>query len=84
MKIVLHVDRLVLDGVTVEQPRLLRRALERELAQQLTSRGLSPQLRGGAHPHIRGGDIALGRDPHPAKLGSQIAAAVYRGIGRAK
>lgn len=84
MKIVLHIDRLVLDGVTVEQPRVLRREPEWELTQRLTSGGLSPELRGGAHPHIRGGDIALGRDAHPTKLGSQIAGAVYRGIGRAR
>ena len=85
MKIVLPIDRLVLDGSAVEPTRVLRRELERELTQRLTSGGLSPELRGGGlHPHIRGGDIALGRDAHPAKLGSQIAGAVYRGIGRAR
>ena len=85
MKIHLHIDRLVLDGVAVEQPRVLRAALERELAGRLRQGGLSRDLRpGGATPSVRGGAIELGHGSHPGRLGTQIAGAVYRGIGAGK
>ena len=85
MNIHLHIERLVLDGVAVDQPRILRRALERELTSRLMEGGLLPELRsGGAVPHVRGGAIELSQRSHPARLGSQIAGAVYRGIGARK
>ena len=85
MKIHLRIERLVLDGVSVHQPRLLRAALEQELAGQLMQGGLSPELRsGGALPSVRGGAIELGQGSNPARLGTQIAGAVYRGIGARK
>ena len=56
MKIHLHIERLVLDGVAVDQPRVLRTAMEQELAGRLKEGGLSPELRsGGAVPSVRGG-----------------------------
>jgi len=85
MKIHLHIERLVLDGVAVDQPRILREALAQELTSRLTEGGLSPELRpGGALPYLRGGAIELGQGSHPARLGTQIAGAVYRGIGARK
>jgi hypothetical protein len=85
MKIHLHIERLVLEGVAVDQPRILGKALERELTTRLREGGLSPDLRsGGAVPHVRGGAIKLGQGSHPAGLGTQIAGAVYRGIGARK
>ena len=85
MKIHLHIERLVLDRVAVDQPRILRRALERGLTSRLMEGGLSPDLRsGGAVPSVRGGAIELGQGSPSARLGSQIAAAVYRGIGARK
>jgi hypothetical protein len=85
MKIHLHIERLVLDGVAVDQPRILRKALEQELTSRLMEGGLLPELRsGGAVQHVRGGAIELSQRSHPARLGSQIAGAVYRGIGARK
>lgn len=87
MKINLHIERLVLEGVQADQPRLLRQALEQELTGRLREGGLAQELsRGGAVPHVDGGSIGLdqGTRSHPAKLGTQIAGAVYRGIGGAK
>jgi hypothetical protein len=85
MKIYLHIERLVLDGVAVEQPRVLRRALEKELSRRLMDGGLSPEFRtGGAVARVHGGSIELGKGSNPAKLGTQIAGAVYRGIGASK
>jgi hypothetical protein len=85
MKIHLHIERLVLDGVAVDHPRVLRAALEQELTGRLTEGGLSPELRrSGAVPSMGAGAIELGRSSNPAKLGTQIAGAVYRGIGARK
>jgi hypothetical protein len=85
MKIHLHIERVVLDGVPVDQPRILRKALEQELTSRLMKGGLLPELRsGGAVPHVHGGAIELSQRSHPARLGSQIAGAVYRGIGARK
>jgi hypothetical protein len=85
MKIHLHIERLILDGVAVDQPRILSKALEQELAGRLMEGGLSPELRsGGAVSSVRGGAIELGHGSHPAKLGTQIAGEVYRGIGARK
>lgn len=85
MKISLHIERLVLDGVAADQPQIMRRALERELTGRLTEGGLSPEIRlGGAVPSVRGGAIELGPSSSPQRLGSQIARAVYLGIGARK
>jgi hypothetical protein len=85
MKIHLHIERLVLDGVAVDQPRILHRALELELTNRLMEGGLSPELRsGGAVPRVRGGAIELSQSSNSARLGTQIAGAVYRGIGARK
>jgi hypothetical protein len=85
MKIHLHIQRLVLDGIPADQPRLLRQAFERELTSRLLEGGLSPEFRsGGAVPKVDGGAISLGHDCRPARLGTQIAGAVYRGIGAGK
>jgi hypothetical protein len=82
MTIKLHIERVVLDGVPVEHPRVLRRALEKELIQQLRQGSLSREFRkGGAVPYVGGGTIEIGREQNAAKLGSQIAQGVYRGIG---
>jgi hypothetical protein len=82
MKITVHIERVVLDGVPVEQPRLLRSALERELKERLREGGLSPELRQDvAVPYVGGGAISIARKQPAARLGSQIAGAVYRGIG---
>ena len=82
MTIKLHIERVILDGVPVDHPRALRSALERELSQHLRQGGLSAEFRnGGAVPHVSGGSIEIGREQSSAKLGRQIAAGVYRGIG---
>jgi hypothetical protein len=85
MKIHLHIERVVLDGVAVDRPRILRRALERELTSRLKEGGLSPELRsGGAIPRASGGGIELDKSSNSTKLGAQIASAVHRGIGARK
>ena len=82
MKIKVHIERVVLDGVPAAEPRLLRRALQKELTQKLTEGGLSQEFRhGGAVPFVGGGSIEIGKAHLASKLGTQVAGAVYRGIG---
>jgi len=85
MKINVHIERVILDGVPVDRPRLLRGALEKELTHQLTQGGLSAEFgHGCAVPYVAGGGIGLRENDPSARLGTQIANAVYRGIGARK
>jgi hypothetical protein len=84
MHIVLHIERLVLNGISVGpgDRRALEQALTGELSQLLMSGGLSPALLGGgALPSIRAGSIALDPIPSGNRLGAQVAHAVHTGIG---
>lgn len=84
MNINLHIERLVLDGVNVEQQQsaLLQQAVQTELARLLATGGLSRDFAGGlAVPRISAPNIPLAVDIHPAQLGEQIARSVYGGIG---
>jgi hypothetical protein len=84
MKITVHIERLVLDGLTVtpaERPAM-RVAVEKELTRLLARDGLSHQLRSaGALPRVTGGNLRLSQGNKPAQLGRQVARAVHSGIG---
>jgi hypothetical protein len=85
MKIHVHIERVILEGVAVDRPRLLRGALEKELTHQLTEGGLSAEFQhGGAAPRVSGGGIKFAEGHPSARLGTEIANAVYRGIGARK
>ncbi len=87
MNLSIHIERLVLEGLNLVtgQRELLQAALEAELARLLVADGLSPDLAsGGARPSLQAGSIQPASDGNPARLGQQIAQAVYQGIGRAK
>jgi hypothetical protein len=84
MRINVHIERLVLDGLPVSrlQGPMVRAAVEGELSRLLSAGGLSHEFQyGGAVPAVRGGNLRLSGDRHPGKLGQQIAGAVYGGIG---
>lgn len=82
MKIYLHIERLVLEGLPVGRLHVLRQALQRELATRLMQEGLSPDLL--ANRSIRSicvPAISFGTGSDPDLLSGNIARAVYRGIG---
>ena len=84
MKIRLHIERLVLDGLPVSglQGPVVQAAVERELTHLLTGSGLSHEFRaGGAVPNLRSRNIRLEQGSQPQAVGRQIAGAVYSGIG---
>jgi len=84
VNIELHIERLVLDGLSVEPKHraALRSAIEEELMQLLMTGGLSPEvITTGSVRSISAGEIPVATHPAPASLGNQIAQAVHSGIG---
>lgn len=85
MKIVLHIDRLVLDGLSVtgaDGPRL-RRALTRELTRLMADGGVAQGLSGGTVvPRVQAPRLSTAAREKPDALGRKIAHAVYAGIGK--
>jgi len=85
MKINFHIERLILDGISIpaHQQATLQAAIEAALSQSLATGGLAPGLlAGGAMPYVRGGSVQLTGQTSPSDLGTQIAQAVYTGIGK--
>ena len=85
MKINLHIERLVLDGVNVEpsQRHLLQAGIETELARMLTEGGFSPSLaQSVALPRLSTTAFQLPEAGNPKQVGQQIAKSVYGGIVR--
>jgi hypothetical protein len=84
MRINLHIERVVLDGLPVashERGSVLV-ALEIELTRLLADGGLSPELvSGGAIQHVPASPIQLKDNAMPAGIGEQVAGAVHRAIG---
>lgn len=84
MNIVVHIDRIVLDGVSItpQQRAQLHAAIEAELGRLLAEGGITGDLAvGGAVPSIDAGSIAPEADATGGGLGTGIARAVYGGIG---
>ncbi len=85
MNINLHIERLILDGLPIEprQRAQVQAAVETELARLLVAGGVnSGLLSGGALPSLRAGAIQLTNESNARQLGTQIAGAVYGGIGK--
>ena len=85
MKINLHIERLVLDGLPVDSTKggRVRAAVEKELARLLAAGGLSQHLGAGAAvPRLRGGNIKVTKGVQAGGLGRSIARAVHEGIGK--
>lgn len=85
MDVNLHIERLVLDGITlsVRERAVLGTAVTTELTRLIHEGGLPANLpASGIVPSIPAGVIQLGNDHNPARLGQQIAQAVYGGNGR--
>jgi hypothetical protein len=83
MNINLHIERFVLDGISVEshQRPMLKASLETELGRLLAQHGIASDLQsGGAFNAMRTDSIDVGDKNEPAHLGQQIARSVYGGI----
>ncbi len=85
MNVNLHIERLVLDGITLSAKErvVLGTAVSAELTRLISEGGLPTGLpASGVVPSIPAGAIQLGSDHNPARLGQQIAQAVYGGNSR--
>lgn len=85
MNVNLNIERLVLEGFSLRpgEQTLVRAAAERELSRLISERGLSNELlSGGAVPRLNAPDISLKGGESPRQVGTQIARALYGGIGR--
>ena len=86
MNINVHIERLILDGISMphrERP-LLQAAVEAELARLLAIDGVAPDLlTGDAIARMQGGGIQLTSEGGPGQLGRQIAQSlnIHRGEG---
>lgn len=83
MNINLHIERLILDGLPLEQRQgpQLQAAVERELTRLLSDNGPTASFNtSGTLASVKGGSIRVAERANPAGLGEQIAAAVYGGV----
>ena len=84
MNIELHIERLILDGLTAgpERRAAIQAAVEAELTRLLAAHGLSHELlAGGAVRSLSAGEVVATNQTGAAPLGDQIARAVYGSIG---
>ena len=85
MNINLHIERLVLDGISLapRQRAELKAAVESELRRQLEIQGLDSTMQSNDRRRsVRGGSISIGSSHKPLSLGQQIGNAVFKGIGK--
>jgi len=86
MKIVLDIERLVLDGVTATPAEAARIgfAVERELTRLLGAAALPPRLTsGGAVESVPAAHLDLAGRNTPEAIGQGIARAVHSGLSEA-
>jgi hypothetical protein len=84
MNISVYIDRLILDGLSLERGAAaqLQAAVVAELTRLLAESQVAPALQeGGAAPMLRAAPIQLAPDGTPAQVGAQIAQAVYGSFG---
>lgn len=81
MKINLHIERLVLEGLPLERAHgpQVQDAVQRELRWLLGANGVAPELR-GAMPYARGTELSYSQESTPRQLGTQIAQSVHGGL----
>lgn len=82
MNINLHIESLVLDGISVEPHRRteLKSAVETQLGNLLLSNGIDSGLQSNNNPRAVSRGLIILKDTKSINLGQQIGNAVYRGI----
>ncbi len=74
----LHIDHLVLEGFPADGRQGIGAALEQELARLLAQEGAPRHA--ASYGLVNTRPVALEARDAPARIGSRIAAAVYRGL----
>jgi hypothetical protein len=84
MRIEVHIDRLVLDGLPIapSDGARIRTAVQRELGRMLVLDGVSDRMRArGATDRLSAPRIRLSATHTPERIGREIAHSVYVGLG---
>ena len=84
MKLRLHIERLVLDGLPVQSRHgaAVGREILRELERLLRKQGLGSHMKSsGAHWHVAGGELKISEKTTPETIGRDLAHRIYKGIG---
>ena len=82
MNIRLHIERVVMEGLPVDDIPKMSAALEGELNRRLRQGALSDEFRrSAAVPRVSGGTLCITKAPPAAKLGTQLAGVIYHAIG---
>jgi hypothetical protein len=85
MKIRVHIERLVLEGLPLQRAQgpLVQRAVEAELARLLAGSGVGNDLRSaGTIPRTAGSPVQYANETSPRQLGTQIAQSVHAGLDK--
>ncbi len=79
MKINLHIERVVLEGIDVSpgDRELIRESIASELGQMLGDGGMGNGL---SRSRVMAGDVQLAADK-PVEFGQRIAGSVCKGVG---
>lgn len=82
MKINVHIERLVLEGLPLSraQAPLVQRAVEAELARLLA--GSNDLRSAGTIPRAVGTPVQYASEASPRQLGTQIAQSLHAGLGK--
>lgn len=84
MNVNLHIERLILDGLSIESRDrpILQASIETELGRLFAHGDLPFADRGGAVPTLRANAIQLSSQSDSVQLGRQIAGSIYQSIGK--
>jgi hypothetical protein len=80
MRIELHIDRVILDGLSFSphQAEAIRAALESELSQRWQES--PPKLFSGATPTLATPSLSVEQNPSPDQFGRDLAGALHGGL----
>ena len=82
MRVELHIEELVLEGLPAKDRERIGMAVETALARLLEERGLPPALALGENTaDISAGDVDIQPGATPEAIGEQIALVLYEGLG---
>ncbi|MEO6421286.1 MAG: hypothetical protein ABIR84_00995 [Candidatus Nitrotoga sp.] len=80
-RVVLHIDNLVLKGFRHEDRRGIAEGLQQELTRLLTDPQAAQQLTVyGDLARLRVGNIQIGQNSQPQRVGSQVARVIGKGM----
>ena len=80
-RIVLHIDSLVLKGFRHEDRHGIAEGLQQELSRVFADPQAAQQLTAsGDMPRLRIGNISIGQNSKPQRVGSQVAQGIGKGM----